>query len=165
MKTTAKGRSKALAGTARRSPRHAIPIIDMHAHFPMQLPPPQRPCDNEGQTNRNQFLMDAAKRFSNFENPIEPKPDPRYTLDRAKKAGVNFASVLYQPAAELFGSCKPFSNLKRQISVVNEKLVRGKVKLAKHPTDLNTSSPMANPPRFIASKVGSVLGVQRRSRR
>jgi microsomal dipeptidase-like Zn-dependent dipeptidase len=147
MKTT-KGGSRVYAGKARRSPRQAVPILDMHAHFPMQLPPPQRPCDNEAQTKRNQFLMDAANRFSNFENPLEPAPDPRYTLDRAKKAGVNFASVLYQPADELFGPCEPFSNLRRQISVVNEKLVRGRVKLAKNPRDLKTFITNGDPVAF-----------------
>lgn len=29
------------------------PIIDLHGHFPMQLPLPARPCDDEEQTNRN----------------------------------------------------------------------------------------------------------------
>ena len=102
--------------------------------------------------------MDVANRFSNFENPIEPKPDPRYTLDRAKKAGVNFASVLCQPADELFGPCEPFLNLKRQISVVNEKIVRGRVKLAKNPTDLKTFITNGDPVAFHCLEGGFSVG-------
>jgi hypothetical protein len=92
------------------------PIIDLHGHFPMQLPIPVRPCDDQEQTRRNQGLMDTANRFANFQFPFLPFPIPRYLLSDAKSAGVNFGSVLCQPADEVFGPCGGFQNLSNQIT-------------------------------------------------
>jgi microsomal dipeptidase-like Zn-dependent dipeptidase len=121
---------------SRKSRSVRTPIIDLHAHFAMQLEPPDRPCDDTVQTERNRALMKAANRFANFENPFSVEPDPRYKLAAAKRAGVHFASVLYQPADELFGPCEPFANLRKQITLVNGALARGRFKLAKTPGDL-----------------------------
>jgi membrane dipeptidase len=145
---------KSHEGEARVSSASKIPIIDLHAHFPMQLPLPKRPCDTLAQSKRNQLLMDAANAFANFENPLTP----RFRLAPARQTGVNFGSVLYQPADDLFGPCYPFDNLTKQISLVNDALKKGKVTLASNPKDLTDLIQNGKPAAFHCLEGGFSVG-------
>lgn len=131
-----------------------IPIIDLHAHFPMQLPLPKRPCDTPAESKRNQLLMDAANSFANFENPLTP----RFRLATARQTGVNFGSVLYQPADDFFGPCQPFDNLTKQIRTVNDALKKGKVTLASNPKELTDLINNGKPAAFHCLEGGFSVG-------
>jgi hypothetical protein len=93
------------------------PIVDLHAHLPMQLRLPRRPCDSEFQTIRNQLLMDTANHAANFGGPR-----PRFRLGGAKSAGVSFGSVAYVPSDEFFGPCGAISNLLAQLEDTTAKI-------------------------------------------
>ncbi len=104
----------------------------------MQLPLVNRPCDSSKQRKRNKLLLALANRVANFQNPFAPRPSARYKLSDAKNARVNFGSVLYNPADELFGPCDPFENLMRQLKAATTELKK-KYAIAKTPADLKLS--------------------------
>jgi microsomal dipeptidase-like Zn-dependent dipeptidase len=150
----AKPRPGTTVSSSRRRSAAPTPIIDLHAHIPVQLPPPERPCDSEAQRRRNRLLMEAANRFFNFENPLEP----RYPLKDARKAGVHIGSVLFQPADELFGPCEPFANVMQQIRMVNDRLAEAKYTLARRPKDLSNSIANGTPAAFHVLEGGFSVG-------
>ena len=105
----------------------STPLIDLHAHLPMQLPLPDRSCDTPQQTDRNRKLMKWANRLGNFHFLR-----PRFQLDDAREKGVSFGSVLYVPSDELFGPCDPFENLEQQLRTAEEKLKSEKYFIARN---------------------------------
>ena len=135
---------KANRTKSRRSSTVKVPIIDLHAHFPVQFPLTKRPCDTPAESKRNQILMDAANVAINFEDHLIP----RYRLAPARQTGVNFASVLYQAADDFLGPCGAFENLRNQITMVNDQLKKGKVTLASNPKDLTDLIQNGTPAAF-----------------
>jgi membrane dipeptidase len=107
------------------------PLIDLHAHLPMQLKLPERPCDTPQQTKRNQRLMNLANRFFNFKNILHP----RFRIEEARNQSVCFGSVLYVPSDELFGPCDAFHNLEWQCRKATEKLTAAGYHVARNGAD------------------------------
>ena len=108
------------------------PLIDLHAHLPMQLKLPRRPCDTAKQTKRNQRLMTVANRLFNFRSIFHP----RFRIEDARDEAVSFGSVLYLPSDELFGPCGAFTNLESQLGKATETLTSAGYHVARNGAEL-----------------------------
>jgi microsomal dipeptidase-like Zn-dependent dipeptidase len=118
------------------------PIVDLHAHLPLQLTLPKRACDSPEQTKRNQCLANSANHLGNFE-----KGQPRFNVDDARNQGVSFGSVLYSPADELYGTCYGAENIKAQIKLVEKKL-KGKFEIARDGKEFKAKVEAGKPAAF-----------------
>lgn len=137
--------------TTRRVP---IPIFDLHAHFPMQLPLLQRPCEVPPWTAFNRGLLGIANAAANFH-----RLRPRVSLRGAEDASVSFASVLFHPADEVWGPCEAFRNLLSQIAEVETAVQkRPGWQVARNPKEL--AAAMQANQRVIVHCVEGGFGVE-----
>ena len=114
-------------------PSKRRPILDLHAHFPMQFDPPRRDCDTDDDRKRNTALM-------NFANLFNSGVFPRVTLNRARDAEVSFGSVAYLPADELWGPCNPFKSLRAMLNEVETEARKKNFKVARNAGELKAFS-------------------------
>lgn len=110
-----------------------IPIIDLHAHFPMQLRIPPRELKHDA---RNRLLFKAVNRVMNFQSFNRP----RVQLDDAFHDGVSFGSVLYNPADEFCVPDGPFENVLEQVRLVESRLDNdNRFRLVRSPSELEAT--------------------------
>jgi microsomal dipeptidase-like Zn-dependent dipeptidase len=114
-----------------------MPLIDLHAHFPMHTIFP--PCvGSDGGAEGKKLEFWAANLFLNY-----AAGEPRVSLSEFEAGSPGgAASVLYDPDDEFFRDAKPrpeaFQNLLAQIDNVEKEVAssNGAVQLAKNPADV-----------------------------
>jgi microsomal dipeptidase-like Zn-dependent dipeptidase len=112
-----------------------MPLLDLHAHFAMQLDFPPRVTQGSVPFDKQAEFL-AANMLLNFQGG-----KPRVSLEEfLAGASGGIGSVLYDPDDEFFHNAKPihnaFDNLLAQLNQV-EKAVDGKVKIARNPADVS----------------------------
>jgi membrane dipeptidase len=108
-----------------------IPVLDLHAHFPMQLRvPPRKVADDR----RRRMLFLAVNALLNF----EPLNTPRVRLDSARDQNISFGSVLYNPGDEFCVPDGPYESVQAQIELVEAKLQSDRrFRIVRDPEDLD----------------------------
>jgi len=115
-----------------------MPLIDLHAHFPMHTKfPPRVGSDGSGEGKKLEFW--AANLLLNYTSG-----QPRVSLSELEAGSPGGAgSVLYDPDDEFFRDASPrpkaFQNLLAQMDNVEKEIAssHGAVQLAKNPADVN----------------------------
>jgi len=115
--------------------QRTIPVFDLHTHLPIQFPLVARPCEIPPWTAFNRGLMALANGAANFH-----RLRPRVSLSGAETASVSFASVLFSPADEVWGSCEPARNVMAQLRQVEVEVYRRRGwKIARNPGELRAA--------------------------
>lgn len=133
-----------------------MPLIDLHAHFPMHTKfPPRVGSDISTEGKKLEFW--AANLLLNYASG-----QPRVSLDKLEAGEPGGAgSVLYDPDDEFFRDAKPrpeaFLNLKAQMDRVENEIAssNGAVRLAKNPADVNGF--FASGQRFLFHSIEGAL--------
>src|SRR6266446_1453453 len=114
-----------------------MPLIDLHAHFPMHTKFPPR-VGTDGSTEGKKLEFFAANLLLNF-----AAGHPRVSLTELEAGSPGGAgSVLYDPDDEFFRDAKPrpqvFQNLLAQIGNVESELAasHGAVQMARNPGEV-----------------------------
>jgi microsomal dipeptidase-like Zn-dependent dipeptidase len=112
-----------------------MPLLDLHAHFPMHLDFPPRVTQAPPPVDKQAEFW-AANMLLNFQGG-----KPRVSLDELLAgASGGIGSVLYDPDDEFFRDAKPvpqaFKDLLAQMNQT-EDAVKGKLKIATNPADVS----------------------------